>query len=544
MASFVLPTLQDNDDGSWGPSTSQVPSQFKEIPYVPYSKSDKITHVADWSTESASADANARTRGPQGRPRREAYGASSSAAAAFGYVHDEDEKSFSLVDSGRAAAQLSSRGRGSGLLGNRGRGRGGFASRGTAGRGRGGLGNSGRGGDRGGYGGAYRGGRGRGGYNSWDKPQRIRDSSVTIGPEWQMLEEITFSRLQKLSLPVEQPEDLSTHGTIYAYDKAYDAVNTKNEKPLQTIDMVKYNTTTSEDPIILDLAQKDQATVFTTDAILSVLMVAPRSVNSWDIVITKENGKIYLDKREGGVFDFLTVNENAADPPADSDRPDDINSSGSLSLEATYINANFACQVVDDTKRKAFKNPNPFYSTDETEPLASCAYRYRKFDLSVPSDEDEFNMIVRTEVTAYQGKKDQYITIKALNEFDPKAQGSGKAPDWRTRLDAQRGAVVATEMKNNSAKLARWATQSLLAGAELMKVGFVSRANPKDAQRHVVVGMQSYKPRDFAAQMNISLNNGWGIVRMIVDLVNKQGDGRYVLVKDPNNVSLLGVGAG
>jgi translation initiation factor 3 subunit D len=158
------------------------------------------------------------------------------------------------------------------------------------------------------------------------QPQRIRDSSVTIGPEWQMLEEITFSRLQKLSLPVEQPEDLSMHGTIYAYDKAYDAVNTRNDKPLQTIDMVKYNTTTSEDPIILDvsskwssgplaffdltylwptlpqLAQKDQATVFTTDAILSVLMCAPRSVNSWDIVITKENGKLYLDKREGGVF--------------------------------------------------------------------------------------------------------------------------------------------------------------------------------------------------------------------------------------------------
>jgi translation initiation factor 3 subunit D len=178
-----------------------------------------------------------------------------------------------------------------------------------------------------------------------------------------------------------------------------------------------------------------------------------------------------MTKKHRAIPDFLTVNENAADPPADSDRPDDINSSGSLSLEATYINANFACQVVDDTKRKAFKNPNPFYSTDETEPLASCAYRYRKFDLSVPSDEDEFNMIVRTEVTAYQGKKDQYITIKALNEFDSKAQGSGKAMDWRTKLDAQRGAVIATEMKNNSAKLARWATQSLLAGAEMMKVG-------------------------------------------------------------------------
>jgi len=37
--------------------------------------------------------------------------------------------------------------------------------------------------------------------------------------------------------------------------------------------------------------------------------------------------------------------------------------------------------------------------------------------------------------------------------------------------------------------------------------------------------------------MAVSLANGWGIVRMIVDLCMKQPEGRYVLVKDPNNVS-------
>ncbi len=82
-------------------------------------------------------------------------------------------------------------------------------------------------------------------------------------------------------------------------------------------------------------------------------------------------------------------------------------------------------------------------------------------------------MVVRTEFDAYQGKRqdESYVTIRSLNEFDSKAQGNGKAPDWRSKLDTQRGAVVATEMKNNSAKLARWAVQSILAGAELMKVG-------------------------------------------------------------------------
>jgi translation initiation factor 3 subunit D len=46
------------------------------------------------------------------------------------------------------------------------------------------------------------------------------------------------------------------------------------------------------------------------------------------------------------------------------------------------------------------------------------------------------------------------------------------------------------------------------------------------------------KPRDFASQMALNLNNGWGIVRTIVDMVLRMDEGKYVLVKDPNK-SLL-----
>jgi hypothetical protein len=66
---------------------------------------------------------------------------------------------------------------------------------------------------------------------------------------------------------------------------------------------------------------------------------------------------------------------------------------------------------------------------------------------------------------------------------------------------------------------------------------YISRATPKDTTHHVIVGVQNYKPKDFAAQMNVSLTNGWGIVRTIADLMLKQPEGKYVLVKDPNNVS-------
>jgi len=148
------------------------------------------------------------------------------------------------------------------------------------------------------------------------------------------------------------------------------------------------------------------------------------------------------------------------------------------------------------------------------------------------------NLIVRTELDAVIKNNisgdDQFLTIKALNEFDSKAPGSGGALDWRTKLASQRGAVVATEMKNNSCKLARWTIQSILANADQMKLGFVSRTNPRSPNDHVILGVLGYKPRDFAAQMNLNLANGWGIVRTFVDMVMKVGDGKFVLVKDPN----------
>lgn len=38
--------------------------------------------------------------------------------------------------------------------------------------------------------------------------------------------------------------------------------------------------------------------------------------------------------------------------------------------------------------------------------------------------------------------------------------------------------------------------------------------------------------------MNLSLSNGWGIVRTIVDMCLKREEGKYVLVKDPNKPML------
>jgi translation initiation factor 3 subunit D len=210
-----------------------------------------------------------------------------------------------------------------------------------------------------------------------------------------------------------------------------------------------------------------------------MLMCAPRSVYPWDIVIVRQGNKIFLDKRDNAALDMVSVNENAADGPLDAaeGNKDAVNLPGALAEEATYINHNFTNQVVleNESQKIEMNHDNPFYNAaEETEPPASKAYKYRKFDLSL-SEEEPMYLVVRTELDAVQKNvisgEDQYVTVKALNEFDSKAQGSGGALDWRSKLVSQRGAVVATEMKNNSVKLARWTVQSILSNADVMKVG-------------------------------------------------------------------------
>jgi len=286
----------------------------------------------------------------------------------------------------------------------------------------------------------------------------------------------------KLNLETSDGEDLDNYGFLYYYDRAYDKQPgaKTSERKLQVLDRAAYNVTTSSDPVIHELVEKDEATIFATDNILSMLMCATRSVYSWDLIFIRQGNKVFIDKRDGSNLDMVTVNENAADAPLETSEgnKDSMNSPQALMMEATHINNVFPTQVVVESQngKQEMENEHPFYDPKvETDPPASKSYKYRRFDLSLERDEDPLHLIVRTELDAIMKNaisgEDQHLVVKALNEFDNKAQGSGGALDWRSKLASQRGAVVATEMKNNSCKLARWTVQSVLAKADVMKLG-------------------------------------------------------------------------
>ncbi|CAL5346056.1 unnamed protein product [Camellia sinensis] len=511
MVVFDIGAVPFNPDG-WGPpesssSSSLLPNHPTNVPFAPFSRSDKLGRVADWTRTNTYNQTRTQTRNPSD--------------SVFDFTGDDsfgggadDDSSFRLVDGKppprprfgprwrfqqhrnqlpqRRDEEVEAKKR--------------EADKERARRDR-----------------LYH--LNRPGGHGQRREAAVYKSSVEIQPEWNMLDQIPFSTFTKLSFSVPDPEDLLLCGSLEFYDRSFDRITPKNARPLERFKNRNFfKVTTTDDPIIRRLANEDKATVFATDSILSTLMCAPRSVYSWDIVIQRVGNKLFFDKRDGSQLDLLSVHETSQEPLPES--KDDINSAYSLSVEAAYINQNFSQQVlIRDGQKVNFEESNPF--ANEGEEVASVAYRYRRWKLS-----DDMYLVARCEVQSVAEVNNQrsFLTQNALNEFDSKYSGV----DWRQKLETQRGAVLATELKNNANKLAKWTAQALLASADMMKLGYVSRVHPRDHFNHVILAVVGYKPRDFAAQINLNTSNMWGIVKSIVDLCMKLNEGKYVLVKDPS----------
>jgi len=509
---FKMPVMEVNESG-WGPSSGVAPEKFHNIPYAPFGKGDRLGRVADWVNSA--------------RPGRyNQYNDRNATNATFGFHYDDDQ--FHVVDTKpqqrpqhfgprrhlphtyrRETRQFDSKNQ---------------------------LNSEGQKAIRREQHQAQRRNNKRFGTqdNRWERPQqRTRDSSVDIGAGWRVVEQINFPVLLKLRCKVPEPETIKECGSLRQYDKQYERLTAKTCKPLERLPQdvaqrVATNVTTSEDPVIQKYAADGAATIFATDQVVAVLMASPRSVYSWDIVATKmPDGKIFLDKRTNSVVDYLTVNETANEPP--SDEREGINNVAALSQEATLINLNFSQMLLQKKGEEVkFAEPNPFHEAG-TGPQVAVGYRYRKFNL------DGTEIIVRTELDTFMessnnGKK-TYVKLCALNEFDPRLSGS---VDWRRKLDTQNGAVLAAELKNNSNKLAMWTAKATMAGADHMRMGFVSRVHPKDCYTHSILQVQNNSTSGFSRQINLDMDNCWGIVKGFCDLVGRQEPGKYVMVKDPN----------
>jgi translation initiation factor 3 subunit D len=89
-------------------------------------------------------------------------------------------------------------------------------------------------------------------------------------------------------------------------------------------------------------------------------------------------------------------------------------------------------------------------------------------------------------------------------------------------------------MKNNQYKLSRWVSEAVLSGCDELRLGFVSRVNPKVNAKHVILMSKTYSPPTFADSVNVQVRKLWGTLAQIISTVKKLDDGDFVMMRDPN----------
>lgn len=207
-----------------------------------------------------------------------------------------------------------------------------------------------------------------------------------------------------------------------------------------------------------------------------------------------------------------------------------INRYINLAKEATSINHCVQEQLVSHRLENQYslKRKHPFADkVDEksNQQPASTAFVYRQIVF------EDVNLIVRCGVQGYDvGDKQRYVNIYGLNQYD---HTKSKTDDWNKELDTRLLAILLTEIRNNNFKFARWATQSHLAGIDTIKLAFVTRVNPTDANEHHIVGVKNFSLRDIIQKMGLELSHEWGVLNNFIKLIRDLEDGRYIGVRDP-----------
>ncbi|OUM68706.1 hypothetical protein PIROE2DRAFT_53147 [Piromyces sp. E2] len=497
---FILPKISDNVNG-WGPLENDIPENLVDIPYTPFSKSERIGKIADWtSTQDYGND-----KRKNYQRNDQIYGSGLSNAFNYRFAAEE-EASFSLVDRAASSSKKTSNYRtaqkatrqGSKLVRS--------------------------------YRPAYQQGfnRNKNGRRFNRQDIKILDDAVKIGDQWKSIEDVDINKLAKSTFTVSDPSDISVYGTLNYYDLAVDRISAKSGVALKGAKRVIDNPSTADDEVIQSIAKSTTGrAVFATDSIISTLMCAPRSVYPWDIVITKCGDQIFFDKRDDSqAFDYYTVNENVSDNSIDQN--DIINSPSQLSEETTRNCKYFAEQAVNKDTKYQFKEAYPFNDEDSTDEIGSVAFRYRRWNLN-SANEEPISLIVRTTLDAAIQQKNEtlFINIRTVDEFDLYRNTS-----WRKSLDSQKVGCITSEFRSNFNKLSKWAIESILSGADYIKFGFISRVNNKDNKNHEILGTHTFKPKEFASHLQLNVENSWGLLKEIVDKLMKLEDGKFVLVKD------------
>lgn len=147
------------------------------------------------------------------------------------------------------------------------------------------------------------------------------------------------------------------------------------------------------------------------------------------------------------------------------------------------------------------------FSEVEAEKSLSKGFRYRTWKLnSAKGASKPLKVVARTEVDSYlssQESGNQFVHIRSLTEhfpIDPKSNAPVQNyVSWTTKFSKnQRGAIFASEMKNNAYVWGRWCMEAILSGVDFLKIGFFTRVG--GARGYLSAGKNQLASQSFAAE--------------------------------------------
>eukprot|EP00923_Selenidium_pygospionis_P021623 GHVN01037271.1.p1 GENE.GHVN01037271.1~~GHVN01037271.1.p1 ORF type:complete len:306 (-),score=50.63 GHVN01037271.1:345-1262(-) len=276
-------------------------------------------------------------------------------------------------------------------------------------------------------------------------------------------------------------------------------------------------------------------------------MAAAQGKYSWHVRLTKlttEDNcvKIFFDKKDSSIIDYVTVHETAAESPPPEDEVK-INRPEALGMEASKLNLDISQQfLVTHEGGKAvppamtYEKPC-FWDDDCAGVVADKAYRYRRIKLPGREKHPDENcrkpitIVTRADVDAKLPGSEPgagFVAIRTLNEYRSKT-----SKPWRSQLETAKGAVLATEIRNNAGNFARWVAQCIISGCDTLKLVWVTRQQPLDNTKHQILKVETSKVAELGTQIGLTPDSGWGSVRSILDMVMTKADGDFILIKDP-----------
>jgi len=545
---FVLPDdVLGMPEDAWGPLESLEVAEPPLLPYQPYSTSDHIGRVSDWSRQQKYGDRYSYGRSAQGEAAQ---------TFAFTYKEEEEDDSFRAVGRTASIAAAQKKRAASSYSAGRSRGsRSGFHSA----RSNFGSGHGGRGGGRNGF---------RRGYfvRNWtDTSRLVTDSMITVMPSWEVMKTVPLTSLQKSLFgvptnstakardlherdlpPLPKATDMEVCGQLNLLNpRTYQMASCRTPTPVAKSQKLTFSVSTSDDPVMQRLADQireegtEKTVIFATDNIVAALMTAPRSVLPWGVSISRKDNLIFLDVTEGSMVNLLSVCENDGSAGMATQDSDSVNSPSNLWREASYVSDMYAQHVVSAATAGpavSFEKPCPFLTEEdknEKKEAAPVAYRYRRYALSETVD-----LVVRCELQAVQNRctadtiDGNLVEVCALNEWNPSSTA------WKKEIDKRVGFVLASELKNNSCRMTRVTAKAFLSGANKVHVGFITRKSSTDNMNHVLLASMLYDTVTFASHLTVTARGLWGIADALFQLIVPLPDGKYLLAKQDSSANL------